>query len=309
MNYKFKVPEKKKLRLIINTDAKNEADDQYAIVHALLTPKFIIKNIIAAHFGTWRTENSMEESYAEIKKVLSLMDMEDKISVSKGAAHELQDESTPKITEGAKFIIEEAMKEDPLPLFAIFLGPLTDMASAYLMEPKIADKLTVIWIGGGVWPEGHHEFNLGNDVHAANVVFKSKLPVWQVPMDVYSMMSIGLAELQLKVEPHGAIGEYLFQQLIDFNDALGDNMGFPSGEQWGFGDSAAIGLLLAQQTFEYEEKEAPCFDANFKYIHGCGNRNIRVYKTINSRYIFEDFFAKLNLNYPEKDNKGINLTK
>lgn len=30
--YSFAVPEEKKIRLIINTDAKNEADDQYAIV-------------------------------------------------------------------------------------------------------------------------------------------------------------------------------------------------------------------------------------------------------------------------------------
>ena len=34
--YHFEVPESKKIRLIINTDAKNEADDQYAIVHRIV---------------------------------------------------------------------------------------------------------------------------------------------------------------------------------------------------------------------------------------------------------------------------------
>ena len=37
--YSFKVPEDKKINIIIDSDAKNEADDQYAIVHALLSPK------------------------------------------------------------------------------------------------------------------------------------------------------------------------------------------------------------------------------------------------------------------------------
>lgn len=32
-------------RLIIDTDAKNEADDQYAIVHALLSPSLVIEGI------------------------------------------------------------------------------------------------------------------------------------------------------------------------------------------------------------------------------------------------------------------------
>ena len=40
MKHKFDIPTLK-IRLIINTDA-NEADDQFAIVHALLTPRFIV---------------------------------------------------------------------------------------------------------------------------------------------------------------------------------------------------------------------------------------------------------------------------
>lgn len=66
----YDVPEQKKLRLIINTDAKNEADDQFAIAHALLTPRFVQKGIIAAHFGTQRTNESMMESYRECEHLL-----------------------------------------------------------------------------------------------------------------------------------------------------------------------------------------------------------------------------------------------
>jgi len=39
-----------KIRIIICSDAKNEADDQYALVHAMLTNKFIIKGLVAGEF-------------------------------------------------------------------------------------------------------------------------------------------------------------------------------------------------------------------------------------------------------------------
>ena len=47
-DYKFHVPEEKIVRLIVDTDAKNEADDQFAIVQALLSPKFENVGMVAA---------------------------------------------------------------------------------------------------------------------------------------------------------------------------------------------------------------------------------------------------------------------
>ena len=39
----IKIPDEKKIRVIIDTDAACEADDPYAIVQALLSPKLIVK--------------------------------------------------------------------------------------------------------------------------------------------------------------------------------------------------------------------------------------------------------------------------
>jgi inosine-uridine nucleoside N-ribohydrolase len=174
MNELFDVPESKKCRMIINTDAKNEADDQFAIVHALMTPKFIVKSIIGAHFENKFNEGkeaSMEKSCEEIHKILSLMKWDREVPVLKGAKRALKDEKTPEMSEGAEALIEEALSDDPTPLYAGFMGTLTDLASAYLHEPKIAERLNVVWIGGGQWPSGGREFNLGNDISAAIVVF------------------------------------------------------------------------------------------------------------------------------------------
>jgi inosine-uridine nucleoside N-ribohydrolase len=90
----FEVPKEKQIRLIINTDAKCEADDQYAIVHAILSPRLQIKGIIGAHFGT-RSATAMEESYEEILHVLDLMGMRGKLNVLRGATYKIPDKNTP----------------------------------------------------------------------------------------------------------------------------------------------------------------------------------------------------------------------
>lgn len=139
-------------RLIIDTDAKNEADDQFAIVHALPSPSLDIAGIVPAHFGDARIRHSMQDSRDEVDLLLRLLDRDD-VVVANGAEHAVPDPLTPVDSDGARLIISEARK--PGPLFVIFLGPLTDMASALLLDPSIADNpdLTVVWIGGTPYDE------------------------------------------------------------------------------------------------------------------------------------------------------------
>ncbi len=303
-DYKFHVPEEKIVRLIVDTDAKNEADDQFAIVHALLSPKFENVGMIAAHYGT-RHEDGMERSFRELETIFDKMGFPKDGMLYRGASHKIPDKGTPVASEGASLIVREAMKEDPRPLFAIFLGPLTDLASALLMEPRIASRMTAIWIGGGRYPEGGAEFNLGNDVDAANVVFQSKMEIWQVPKNVYVMMPLSLAELEYKVAPYGEIGEYLLRQLDEHANEEGPrNSPFRSGETWVVGDSPAVGLLLYEHSFEFDWVEAPLITSDMTYVHTKLNRPIRVYRSVDSRLILDDLFAKLALFYEKRKGKG-----
>lgn len=294
--YAFTVPQEKQVRLITNTDAKNEADDQFAVVQALLSPKIDNVGLIAAHFGTDRVADAMEQSYRELETVLDKMGFDKQSMLYRGAPHALPDKNTPVPSEGAELIVREAMKEDARKLFAIFLGPLTDLASAYLMEPRIAGRLTAIWIGGGVYPSGSPEFNLGNDVHAANVVFGSAIELWQVPKNVYEMMPVSMAELEVRVRPHGAIGRYLFDQLVEHSqEDIPRKSAFRTGETWVLGDSPAVGLILYEHRFEFDWVSAPYITQEQAYVHTGINRPIRVYKSIDSRLILEDLYAKLLL--------------
>lgn len=93
---------------------------------------------------------------------------------------------------------------------------------------------------------------------------------------------------------NGKIGEYLFQQLADFNDS--PNAHWTSGESWGLGDSCTVGVLLHDNQYNYELQEAPEFDNELGYIHNTGYRKIRVYHKIDSRMVLEDFYSKLALN-------------
>ena len=293
-NYHFRIPEGKMVRLIVNTDAKNEADDQYAIVHALLSPKFDNRGIIAAHFGNEKSPHSMEDSYDEVLKMLDLMDFPRDLAY-KGADRRLPDEKTPVESQGARLIIEEAMKESDMPLYLIFLGPLTDMASAYLMEPRIAGRLTCIWIGGGKYPEGGYEYNLNNDIRSARVVMNSDMPVWQIPRNVYSQVIVSLAELEYKVRPCGELGRYLFDQLEEHGHTSFARATTRTGEYWCLGDSPAVGVLLFAHMFDYDWVQAPLITDNMTYAKNSQNRPIRVYNRVDHRFILEDFYAKLAL--------------
>lgn len=294
--YAFDVPEEKIVRVIVDTDAKNEADDQFAVVQAMLSPKFEQVGYIAAHYGRGKCPNAMENSYKELETIFDLMGFEKEGMLYHGAKHAMPDKKTPVPSEGAELIIREAMKNDDRPLYVLFLGTLTDLASAYLMEPRIAKRMTAIWIGGGRYPNGGEEYNLGNDIHAANVMFASPMEMWQIPRNAYQMMNVSLAELELKVAPCGKIGHYLLKQLNEHAHEAGPRASaYRTGEFWSLGDNPAVGVLLNEQRFDYDWIQAPSVSADMSYVQTGLNRPIRVYRSIDSRMILEDLFAKLAL--------------
>ena len=293
--YQYPMPEEKQVRVITDTDAANEGDDQFAIVHTLLSSNFDHVAMIAAHFGT-RNENTMQESYDELIRIFGKMGFDPEGVVVHGARHALPDEKTPVDSEGARRIIEEAMSDDPRPLYVTFLGPLTDLASAYLLEPRIAGRLKAIWIGGGTYPVGAPEFNLGNDVNAVNVVMQSEIELWQVPKNVYEMMPVSMSELEYRVSRCGEIGKYLFDQLVECSLKPSSlRSAFRTGETWVLGDSPAPGLILYEHRWEYDLIPAPRISESMTYIPGSGDRKIRVYRRMDSRLILEDMYCKLAL--------------
>jgi purine nucleosidase len=313
----YEIPRNKKVRVLIDTDCHCEADDQFAVAHQLMTPKFDVVGIAATHyatnFGAKSVADSMRLSFEEAQKVVDLMGLSGEVKVYEGCAEKLPDEKTPVDSEASRFLIEQCMRQDERPLFVTVQGALTNIAAAYLMKPEIAGRMTVIWIGGGAYPDGGHEFNAMNDVNAANVVMDSPIELWQVPMSVYRMMKVSFATLFDRVHPYGEIGKYLVEYMMEFNNTFAafseqirqwnptdaseaaSRAMYPGGESWQLGDSPVIGLMLADHEGHYTFEGAPRFDqASGKYLLRPGNaRKIRVYSYVDNHFILEDFFSKI----------------
>lgn len=302
------LPFEHRRRLIINTDAKNEADDQYAIVQALLSPSLDVRGLVAAHFGFRRGFDSMRESRKEIDLLVDLLRMEEDVRVEDGAPMPMPDAVTPVRSPGADLIIEEALREDAGPLFIAFLGPLTDMASALLLEPGIAKRdVTAVWIGGGPYGgfgdagQARPEFNLSNDIAAANIVFASDLKVWQIPMSTYRLINVSYAELYREVIGYGELGRYLVKQLVEFNQ---NHAREAYSMEWRcLGDSPAIGVVLNPGCGWHSDRPAPQFRFDGTYDESSLARPIRVYHSIDSRFIISDLFAKLQA-HAERQARG-----
>ena len=288
--FEFKVKTSKLIPVIIDTDAACEADDQYAIVHALLTPKFDLRGIIAEQFGGQDHRETVGASCSEIQKLLDFMGIED-IPVAEGAEYPLEENAPVPDSDAADMIISAALSCDDK-LYVLCQGAITNLAIALKKRPEIASKIICIWIGGGAYPNGGWEFNLTNDYVAANTVFSSDVELWQVPMDCYMQMQIGYAELEAKVRPCGEVGKYLFEEMQTY----GQTEDWTNGESWVLGDSPAIGLAINHNCGQFTFKNAPIADKSGKYV-GETKHPIRVYHCIDSRYILEDFFAKLKLIY------------
>lgn len=287
----FDVEDSKKLRVIVDTDAACEADDPFAIVHALLSPKLIVRGITAEHFNC---EGSVGRSYREIETILDAMDMTDvpHFMGEKGAIGTL---GGIYDSEAVNFIIEEAMREDEHPLYILCQGAITNVAAAFTKCPEIIGRVNIIWIGthGEQNPIPFREFNAGNDVEAANIVLASGTRLTLVPSTVYTTITVGIAELQAEVYPCGRIGRHLFEQLVAYNAS--PEAAWTKGESWSLGDSPAVAIALNPDCGHFKEIEAPIINDDTSATFVPGRPRIRMYTDVDSRYVLGDMMAKVKL--------------
>lgn len=164
----------KKYRVILTGDIACEVDDLYAAAYALMSEKLDVVGLCAEQWGDRWSKTSMEDGYQELLKLTKAMGVTD-VPICRGASKAIiRNEETGEFeyerNEASRLIIDEAMKEDDRPLVICCTGPMTNIAIAYLEQPKIAGRVTVV---GNDVPTGGWEFNLGNDCHATNILMDS----------------------------------------------------------------------------------------------------------------------------------------
>lgn len=292
---RYSVPNGAEVRVIVDTDAKNEADDQFAIVHFLLSPSMDVRAVTAAHFeGKARDGESMERSLQEIEKLLALMGIDD-VPALRGQRSPTDSE----LSNAARFFITEARRDDPRPLYVAVLGAATNLAAALRAAPDIGEKITAVWNGGGPYPKGRPEFNVMQDPEAARTLLSSSAQVWQIPQNVFADFEVTLAELFSKVRPCGEIGEYLARQLEEDNlREFNPHFLLRAGENWTLGDNATVAaLLMSRYRGNWTIRRAPCIREDLTYGEDPAGKSIRVYESLDTRMALEDLFAKLALAY------------
>ena len=285
-----------KVRVIIDTDCANEADDHFAIMHHLLSPSLIIEGIIATHFEEKESsKNTMVESYNEILDLLKVANIDD-VNVYKGQRLPLKYECEDSL--GVDAIIKEAKK--PGKLYIACQGALTNVAKALLKDESIKNNIVVIFNGGHPYEAKRCEFNVMQDIIAARTIFEMEgVEIWQIPQDCYSTLEVSLAELKYKCYPCGKVGEYLYNNVINkYESEYKPYFKLRTGENWTLGDNATIGALLLNNYRGLTKMvEAPSFDENGFYTKNKIKKEVKVFTSIDSRFILEDFFSKLNLAY------------
>ena len=293
---KLKRPEGK-IHLIIDSDAYNEVDDQYAISYALKRhDKIQIEAIYAAPFFNDiadSVQDGMEKSYAEIKKLLNMLKRDDLTEkVCRGSINYLVDENTPQESEAARDLVKRAMgmQEGEL-LYIAAIGAITNIASALLMEPAIVDKIVVVWLGGHAhyWKDTK-EFNLIQDVAAARVVFDSGVAMVQIPcLGVTSHLATTEPELREHMKEKSEIGAYLYQITCDI--AARQEGKYWSRVIWDI--STIMWLVGSEGSFSEHLTHSPIVSYEGTYSADESRHLIKVVDWFDRDQVFEELFTVL----------------
>lgn len=208
-------PPQGKIRMVLDTDTYNEVDDQFAVVYTLFSPeKFDVEALYAAPFSNDRAAGpaeGMQMSYEEILRILDMLSIEPDGFVFRGSENYLPGPDQPVESAAASDLVERAMSNAEEPLYVVAIGAITNVASAILMEPRIIERIVLLWLGGQplYWPSARH-FNLMQDLYASRLAFDCGVPLIHFPCDgVTSQLITNLPEIQQYVQGQGKIGDHL----------------------------------------------------------------------------------------------------
>ena len=278
---------------VLDTDTYNEIDDQFALAYFVKSPEIINPlAVYAAPFKNNRAETpaeGMEKSYDEILNILNLCERTD-VSAYRGSKKYLPDEKTPVDSPAARDLVARAMRSDK-PLYVLAIGAITNVASAILLEPKIIDKIVVVWLGGHAhfWPPWG-EFNMRQDVAAGRVVFGSGAALVQLPCwGVVSHLTTTEPELRRHIKDTSPLGDYLYEFSTKTAIHDGGNAAW-SRVIW---DISVIAWLLGENFVKDSLTPAPIPSYDQGYIHDPNRHMMKVAYHVNRDAIFLDLFQKI----------------
>jgi inosine-uridine nucleoside N-ribohydrolase len=341
-------PPSGRLRLVIDTDAHNEIDDQFAIAWALLSQDvFDIEGVYAAPYSfhhhrapllkayeqlnsgqeadqqevevivsyhQWAknlrdaqtdpytipfplADEGMELSYEEILRVYDKLDEDPEGKVFRGSPGYLSAPNQPLHSEAVDHLIARALADDERPLYVAAIGAVTNIASAILLEPKIIERIVVLWTSA--YPSHSRQsnrpsLNLVQDLAASRVIFDCGVPHVYLPgFHVGAQLLISLPEMEKWVQGQGKIGDYLHHLYL--NNPIHHQRGIQDhfGRTWVIWDVINFAWLLNPEWVPSQLVQSPILDDDLYWQHDPQRHLMREAYGINRDAIFRDFFQKL----------------
>lgn len=252
-------------RILIDTDPG--IDDAMAIFYALASPELEVVGLTTV-FGNADTPTGT----ANALRLLEIADRTD-IPVAAGAVRPLAMEyrgpadfvhgadgqgnaglpppSTAPVPVDAAHFIVDAVMAAPGEITLVPLGPLTNVALAMLIEPRLGANLAgIVLMGGNGFSAGNAsptaEANIINDPEAADLVFGADCPIVMCGLDVTERTFLSDAQ----IEAIGRVGTpraaHLARILPYYRDFYFERLGL---EGIFVHDSTTISYLLAPELF------------------------------------------------------------
>lgn len=282
-----------KVKMVLDTDTYNEVDDQFALAYAFLSKEKIeLQAVYAAPFKNDRSESpgdGMEKSYQEIQRLLKMLGKSPEGFAFRGSDRYLEDVTKPIRSEAALDLVKKAMESSPEnPLYVVPVGCITNIASAILIEPKIIENIVVVWLGGNDinWPH-QKEFNLMQDVPAAQVVLNSGVPLVIMPCrPVVSHFHTTLPELSYYLKGKNELADYLYNCVAEYSGGK---------EAWSkvIWDVTAVAWLVNSSWIPTNLLHSPVLTDQVTYSVDQSRHFIRMATSLNRDAIFRDVFEKL----------------
>lgn len=286
-------------QVVIDTDTYNEIDDQYAVAYAILSPEHMnVEAVYAAPFHNSRSSGAgdgMLKSYDEILRILKILKQPAGSFVFRGSERFMPAAGQPVDSPAARDLVKKALQPREKPLYVLTVGAPTNVSSAILMEPKIKERIVVVWLGGATheWPSAR-EFNLQQDIHASRVLFDSGVPLVQVPTrNVSEHLRTTLPEAERFLKGRSRLSDYLFEQFVEYyRDATkGRSQPYPwSKVIW---DISTVAWLIEPKWIPTRLVPSPYLTDGFAYVQKPGRHPVRVATACNRDAIFFDVFEKL----------------
>ena len=266
-------------RVIIDNDWSGDPDGLVALAHHLLSPSnrvvAVTSSFLDPKFGS---PLASPEAGADLaRELITLIGMSSPPGVHAGQSAGFAGAESGSAAAAA--IVAEARRDDPLPLFVVCAGPLTNIAAAFRQAPDIVGRLSLVWVGGALAADAD-EYNRDTDREAADhVLSRPDLTLRQFPLETYRTCAYSVAELQHDLQRSGRVGQWLWERYVSL--PLPDWISLP--EVWPLGDSPPV-LVTALGDESSRSEPAPV-----------GTAASRVYTQVDFRLVVGDMLAKLRL--------------